>query len=138
MTTESVPLAYDPSATVVVATNSVLYPNQFKSIYAREASVNYIEFAKYQDLRKKVESLIEYLTDNYETLEVSADEIAQIFGRTLEKEVSVTVVVEFNLNMTLPIGTSLEEALDETSFSVEGFDTEIEVDDHRIVRFLER
>jgi hypothetical protein len=61
------------------------------------------------EFNRKRNALEEYLDENWDDLGMHANEIAEIFGIALTKEVDVTVTVEYEITLTIPRSCSTDD-----------------------------
>lgn len=76
------------------------------------SSFNYGQLA---DLQSMVRTLEEYLDSNWDSLEMHAEEIADIFNIEVEKTVEVSITVDYTVTVTVP-RNKIDE-IDEDSFN---------------------
>lgn len=114
---------YDPEATLIINQLPDVYAEKRLAKYnARELSRFYRDSERYQksaeDLEAKIRFAERYLKENYEDLELHADELAEILGITLTNEVEFEMTVTITGTITLPMGKSFDD-LSEYDFDVE-------------------
>ena len=71
-----------------------------------------------QTRKRQITRLETYLDDNWEDLEMVADELCDIFGIESTKEISLTIEVEFEVTVTVPRGYNADE-ISESDFDFE-------------------
>lgn len=121
-TTESVPPAYDPTATIVVdPTYRYNRPSQFPMVMTAEAlSDKLVSLNDEEKIRKSFQATTsayresnnnvrEYLLENYDALEEHADQIAEILGIELTRVVTATIQVEVTVEFDAPRGVEIDE-----------------------------
>ena len=125
-------LTYDRDATIVVNTAGRFDPAVFATRTAGEINdiiVAHKSFSKRLVENSTAHDLVEtYLVENYEELGDHADEIAKFLGLSLERSVDIRVTVDFDVTLTVPAGTSVDEAVDSLSFEVSSWTGSVEVD----------
>ena len=134
------PLVYDSEAKIVI-NNAHPYSTQDLSTrtageLSRAWRDNLTNQTLLQKKRIEVEKVKEYLVENYDDLELHADEIAELLGITLEKTVEVTFQVEITASITLPIGKDFDDLNEydfevtlestDSDYTVENYDSTIE------------
>lgn len=129
-------LTYDPYAKIVVNTHQPVYSgvtpvileaHQVTSLKNNESRIT----QRLSKLDSQIESVREYLVENYDELEEHADEIARILGIQLTNEVVIDVNVTFSVTMTLPIGIEADSVDgSDFSFSLESENSDYEVQDY--------
>ena len=134
------PLAYDSEAKIVINQSPSYYSQDLSLRTAGELSRAWRDNATNETLirqkRIEIEKVKEYLVENYDDLELHADEIAELLGITLEKTVEVTFQVEITASITLPIGKDFDDLNEydfevtlestDSDYTVEGYDSTIE------------
>ena len=78
------------------------------------------------DLKRKIEHVKEYLLEAYDDLGESAQEIADWLDIELTKDVSVTVTVEFEVQLSVKPDEDLDDILMNLEYSMETSDAVIE------------
>jgi hypothetical protein len=78
------------------------------------------------DMKLKVEHVKEYLLEAYDDLGESAQEIADWLDIELTKDVSVTVTVEFEVQLSVKPDEDLDDILMNLEYSMENHDSVIE------------
>jgi hypothetical protein len=78
------------------------------------------------DIKKKIEHVKEYLLEAYDDLGESAQEIADWLDIELTKDISVTVTVEFEVQLSVKPDEDLDDILMNLEYSMETSDAVIE------------
>lgn len=116
-------LVYDPNAMVIVNYNDTLRMVEPRQVRAEVATYWAREWVAERDKRREyaaaLDKVREYLVENYDELELHADEIADLLGIELEREVSVRLTIEVTATVTLKAGETLQEAIDGDYFTVD-------------------
>lgn len=117
-------LTYDPSASIVFnASASAWNEPEPKVIIAQDVSAmarNIKQTSKeLTELKVLVDMVKSYLMENHEDLDEHAQEIADILDIELTREVSVTVTVEFQVELALKPNESIDDIIDNMGFSVD-------------------
>ena len=116
-------LNYEPNALITYNENESAYGEVMpKLISVNEISVMARSMKRtskeLMDLKSKLESVREYLLEAYEDMGDHAQEIADLLDVELVKEVSVTVTVEYTLELALKPNEDIQEVIDNLSFSI--------------------
>lgn len=84
-----------------------------------------------RSIHTKIDSLKEYLIDNYDSLEMHADEIAEMFDIDLSREVTYTVSLSATVTVSVKPGEDAESLITDNLY-VESNHGDISVDDYEI------
>ena len=143
--TEAPALSYDPLAQIVYnASHTFFAEDKPEKISAHEISTlsrNERHLGnRVKEFGSSIEKVKEYLVENYDELELHADEIARLLRIELTNTVEVTFQVEVTATVTLPVGKDFDD-LSEYDFEVtiesSNSDYEIESYDADITRMRE-
>ena len=74
------------------------------------------------ELKGKVDTVRDYLLENYEELGEHAQEIADLLDLELTKEVSVTVTVEFEVQLSVKPDEDLDDIIMNLEYSIDRTD----------------
>lgn len=137
---------YDPNATIILNDNHDYYAEKrLHQRTASEISRVWRDSERYQKtaqtLSANIDFAVQYLKENYDDLELHADEIAKLLGvGELTNEVEFEMTVQITGTVTLPMGKTFSD-LSEYDFDVEltcnEMDYELEQFDADIQRFYE-
>lgn len=115
-------LTYDPYAKVIINTSgtwSEVVPEVFEAHQATSLYTNQKIYNKQlSTIRTNVERVRDYLMENYDELELHADEIANLLDIELTKTVELDVDVTFTVTVELQAGQTADD-IDEYDFDVE-------------------
>ena len=129
------PLVYDSEAKIVI--NSA-YPYGTQDLSLRTAGElsrawrdNANNETALRNTRSRIDDVREYLIENYDDLELHADEIAKLLGIDLSKTVDVTFQVEITATITMPVGKDFDD-LSEYDFEItlDSCDSDYEIDSY--------
>jgi hypothetical protein len=128
---ENEDIKYDAHATIVINESDTAYDDaKPRVIDAQEISAMLRGDKRRQEqltaLSLKTISVQEYLVENYEELGEHAQEIADLLDLELTKEVSVTVTVEFEVQLSVKPDEDLDDILMNLEYSMENHDSVIE------------
>lgn len=120
-------LNYEPNAVITYNENDDAYGEVMpKIISAHDLNVMARSMKRtskeLMDLKRKVESVREYLLEAYEDMGDHAQEIADLLDVELVKEVSVTVTVEFEVQLALKPNEDLDDIIMNLGYSVDRCD----------------
>lgn len=120
-------IKYDGHATIVINESDTAWNEEKpKLMSAQDISTlmrsNKKASQELFDLKRKVESVREYLLEAYEDMGDHAQEIADLLDVELVKEVSVTVTVEFEVQLALKPNEDLDDIIMNLGYSVDRCD----------------
>jgi len=127
---------YDPYAKIVVNVHQPVYSGVTPLVLeAHEVTSlknnDTLRTQRIVKLSGQISDVQEYLTENYDSLDEHADEIARLLGIELTNEVTVDVNVTFSVTMTLPIGIEADSVDgSDFSFHVESQNSDYEIADY--------
>ena len=124
---ENEDIKYESTATIVINESDTAYDEaEPRVINAQEISAMLRGDKRRQEqltaLSLKTISVQEYLLENYEELGEHAQEIADLLDLELIKEVSVTVTVEFEVQLSLKPDEDLDDIIMNLGYSVDRCD----------------
>ena len=134
-------LAYNPEATIIINKSGSYYSSvEPEEKTARDISGTYRMYDQIvqRESRKiaNLDKVKEYLIENYDDLELHADEIASILEIELTQEVEFEMTVTITGTITLPVGKDfndlstydfdVELSCNESDYEIENYDVEIE------------
>lgn len=131
-TMENEDIKYDGQATIVIneSDTSWLEYAKPKVMSAQDISTALRSIKKtsqeLMDIKRKIEHVKEYLLEAYDDLGEHAQEVADWLDIELTKDVSVTVTVEFEVQLSVKPGEDLDNILMDLEYSVENSDEVIE------------
>jgi ribosome biogenesis SPOUT family RNA methylase Rps3 len=129
---ENEDIKYDGQATIVIneSDTSWLEYAKPKVMSAQDISTALRSIKKtsqeLMDIKRKIEHVKEYLLEAYDDLGEHAQEVADWLDIELTKDVSVTVTVEFEVQLSVKPGEDLDNILMDLEYSVENSDEVIE------------
>ena len=128
---ENEDIKYDGHATIVInESDSAWDEPKPKLMSAQDISTGMRSSKKTNEelfeLRRKIEHVKEYLLEAYDDLGESAQEIADWLDIELTKDVSVTVTVEFEVQLSVKPDEDLDDILMNLDYSMENHDSVIE------------
>lgn len=120
-------IKYDGHATIVINESDTAWNEEKpKLMSAQDISTlmrsNKKASQELFDLKRKVESVREYLLEAYDDMGDHAQEIADLLDVELVKEVSVTVTVEFEVQLALKPNEDLDDIIMNLGYSVDRCD----------------
>lgn len=122
--------AYNPDELVSVKVGDEL--QDVKKWRITNAYVDNERYAKrLSDLRTRIHRVEEYLQENYDDLELHADEIAELLDITLTREVTMRVTLEVEVVVEVPAGKDVDDIGSDLSFAVE-LDCDVEGEVHHV------
>ena len=124
-------LNYEPHTLITYNENDDAYGEVMpKIISANDVSVMARRMKRTRqelaDMKLKVEHVKEYLLEAYDDLGESAQEIADWLDIELTKDVSVTVTVEFEVQLSVKPDEDLDDILMNLDYSMETSDSVVE------------
>lgn len=135
-TTTPAPLVYDPIAKIVYNASENYYttelPTEVTADKVTTVFRNQKQLANLRDRHEKnVDSVRDYLIENYSDLEEHADKIANLLGIDLSDEIEVEFTVSIRATIAVPLGTT---AYDLSSYdfdvTIESNDSNYEIQDY--------
>lgn len=119
---ETPELTYDPYATIVINDSDYYSSVSPKTVQASEVSSTFrndkIRTQQIFKRNKQIDSVGEYLMENYEELEEHAEAIAKILDIELCKSVEFTMSVTVTGTMSVPVGKDISD-IDEYDFDIQ-------------------
>jgi len=103
-------LEYEPMAQIIIQENGVLkkvFPSYIEHTIERKDRL-VRDVTKYLS---QIESVREYLIENYDELDEHAKEIADLLDVELTREVEVTITYEVYATVTLGVGEELDDVV---------------------------
>jgi len=124
---ENEDIKYDGHATIVINESDTAWDEEKpKLMSAQDISTGMRSSKKTSqelfDLKRKVESVQEYLRESYNDLEDHAQEIADLLDIELTRDVLVTVTVEWEIQLAVKPGDDIGDIVDNLSFSIDTCD----------------
>jgi len=128
---ENEDIKYDSHATIVVNESDTAWDEaKPKLMSAQDISTGMRTSKRISqelfDIKKKIEHVKEYLLEAYDDLGENAQEIADWLDIELTKDVSVTVTVEFEVQLSVKPDEDLDDILMNLDYSMENHDSVIE------------
>jgi hypothetical protein len=124
---ENEDIKYDGSAIVIINESDSVYEEaKPREINAHEISA-ILRYDKRRqkeltELKGKLDTVRDYLLENYEELGEHAQEIADLLDIELTKEVSVTVTVEFEVQLSLKPDEDLDDIIMGLEYTIDRTD----------------
>ena len=120
---ENEDIKYDAHATIVINESDSAYDDAKPRVMDAQEISAILRYdkrrqAELAELKGKLEHVKEYLLENYEELEEHAQEIADLLDIELVKEVSVTVTVEFEVQLSLKPDEDLDDIIMNLDYSI--------------------
>jgi hypothetical protein len=130
-TMENEDIKYDGHATIVINESGTAWDDpKPKLMSAQDISTGMRSSKKNSEelfeLKRKIEHVKEYLLEAYDDLGEHAQEIADWLDIELTKDVSVTVTVEFEVQLSVKPDEDLDDILMNLEYSMENHDSVIE------------
>jgi hypothetical protein len=129
---------YDDSATIIYKVNPEEYKElTLNDIYNIDCELVYNKSrrelleSQLKDHARKLNTLQEYLIDNYDSLEMHADEIAEMFDLDLSREVTYSVSLSATVTVSVKPGEDAESLISDNLY-VDSNHGDITVDDYEI------
>ena len=128
---ENEDIKYDAHATIVINESDTAWDEaKPKLMSAQDISTGMRTSKRISqelfDIKKKIEHVKEYLLEAYDDLGENAQEIADWLDIELTKDVSVTVTVEFEVQLSVKPDEDLDDILMNLEYSMENHDSVIE------------
>ena len=123
-------LNYDPTATIVVSDKVSYVPTDIdvRTVNAFEISRSLRNLEKALEVSSeyntKMYKVKKYLLENYDELELHADEIAKILDITLEKTIELELSITATVSLSVPVNVTADD------ISIHDFDLEISCNDY--------
>lgn len=124
---ENEDIKYDGHATIVINESDTAWDEaKPKLMSAQDISTGMRSSKRTSEelfnLKRKVESVREYLIESYHDLDDHAQEIADLLDLELTRDVMVTVTVEWEINLLIKPGDDIGDIVDNLSFSMDASD----------------
>lgn len=124
---ENQEIKYDGSAIVIINESDTAYDDAKPRVMDAQEISAILRYdkrrqAELAELKRKNLAVQEYLLENYEELEEHAQEIADLLDIELVKEVSVTVTVEFEVQLSLKPDEDLDDIITNLEYSIDRTD----------------
>lgn len=128
---ENETIKYDSTAILIINESDSVYDEaKPKVITAQDVSTSMRSMKRtskeLMELKGKVDTVRNYLLENYEELGEHAQEIADLLDLELTKDVSVTVTVEFEVQLSVKPDEDMDDILMNLEYSMENHDSVIE------------
>lgn len=128
---ENETIKYDAQATIVINESDSAYDDaKPKLISAQDISTMGRSMKRtsqeLMELKSKIEHVKEYLLEAYDDLGEHAQEIADWLDIELTKDVSVTVTVEFEVQLSVKPDEDMDDILMNLEYTMENHDSVIE------------
>jgi len=116
-------IKYDGSAIVIINESDSVYDEAKPKVLSAQDVSGIARSMKrtskeLMELKGKVDTVRDYLLENYEELGEHAQEIADLLDLELTKEVSVTVTVEFEVQLSLKPEEDLDDIIMNLDYSI--------------------
>jgi hypothetical protein len=120
---ENEELKYDASAIIIINESDSVYDDaKPKVLTAQDVSQTMRSMKRtskeLMELKVKVDTVRDYLLENYQYMDDHAQEIADLLDLEMTKEVSVTVKVEFAVELAIKPNEDIGDIIDSLSFSI--------------------
>lgn len=120
---ENEDIKYDGDATIVINESDSAYDDAKPRVVNAQEISAILRYDKRRqeelaDLKRKIEHVKEYLLEAYDDLGESAQEIADWLDIELVKKVSVTVTVEFEVQLALKPEEDLDDIIMNLDYSI--------------------
>jgi hypothetical protein len=124
---ENEDIKYDGHATIVInESDSAWDEHKPKLMSAQDISTGIRTCKKFSqtimDMKNNLSVVQEYILENYEDMGLHAQEIADLLEIELTKEVSVTVTVEFEVQLSLKPDEDLDDIITNLEYSIDRTD----------------
>lgn len=128
---ENEDIKYDGHATIVINESDSAYDDAKPKLMSAQDISTLMRSSKKTnqelfDIKKKIEHVKEYLLEAYDDLGESAQEIADWLDIELTKDVSVTVTVEFEVQLSVKPDEDMDDILMSLEYTMENHDSVIE------------
>lgn len=124
---ENEDIKYESTATIVINESATSWDEDKPKLMSAQDISTLMRSSKKTsqelfDLKRKVESVQEYLRESYNDLEDHAQEIADLLDIELTRDVLVTVTVEWEIQLAVKPGDNIGDIVDNLSFSIDTCD----------------
>jgi hypothetical protein len=124
---ENEDIKYESTATIVINESDTAYDDAKPRVMNAQEISAILRYDKRRqeelaELKRKVESVQEYLRESYNDLEDHAQEIADLLDIELTRDVLVTVTVEWEIQLAVKPGDDIGDIVDNLSFSIDTCD----------------
>lgn len=128
---ENETIKYDAQATIVINDSDSAYDDAKPRVMNAQEISAVLRYDKKRqeelaELKRKIEHVKEYLLEAYDDLGEHAQEIADWLDIELTKDVSVTVTVEFEVQLSVKPDEDMDDILMNLEYSMENHDSVIE------------
>jgi hypothetical protein len=128
---ENEDIKYDGHATIVVNESDTAYDDAKPRVMNAQEISAILRYDKRRqeelaELKRKIEHVKEYLLEAYDDLGESAQEIADWLDIELTRDVTVTVTVEFEVQLSVKPDEDLDDILMNLDYSMETSDSVVE------------
>jgi hypothetical protein len=128
---ENEDIKYDGHATIVINESDTSWDEDKPKLMSAQDISTLMRSSKKTsqelfDIKRKIEHVKEYLLEAYDDLGESAQEIADWLDIELTKDVSVTVTVEFEVQLSVKPGEDMDDILMNLEYTMENHDSVIE------------
>jgi hypothetical protein len=124
---ENEDIKYDGHATIIINESDTAWDEHKPKLMSAQDISAILRYDKRRqeelaELKRKVESVREYLIESYHDLDDHAQEIADLLDLELTRDVLVTVTVEWEVQLSVKPGDDIGDIVDNLSFSIDTSD----------------